>query len=283
MAHKDHAAAHASDDLFQPGQSVEVEIVGGLVEKDDVEAGAQQRRQAHARGLTSGETGHQRRLGCAGGRVESQLGEHRGQAFVEIRGSGREPMIQRRGVSLVPGPVGQRRRGRVHRGRRRRATGPSGHVLAHRLARRPLMLLRQPAHEGVRRRPHHRSLQRCEITGEDAEQRRLPGTVGADHPDHIAGRHREVEMIEQHPMGVPTGDVLGDERCGHRSIVASAGARSTGRLTGARRWLANRSTPTRPTRRPPRPPPRAPRMRCARRGRTTRRGRCPTRPAADWS
>jgi hypothetical protein len=39
-------------------------------------------------------------------------------------------------------------------------------------------------------------------TGDDAEQRRLPGTVTADQPDTLAGLHRERRAIKERQLAI---------------------------------------------------------------------------------
>jgi hypothetical protein len=71
----DHRAAGAfGDEPLQPGETVEVEVVGRLVEQQHVEAGEQDRRQGGARGLAAG----QRRGGqVEQARVEPEVAQDR--------------------------------------------------------------------------------------------------------------------------------------------------------------------------------------------------------------
>ena len=61
----DHAATHALDEALEPGEAVEVEVVGRLVEAVDLVAREQQRCQAGPRRLS------------ARGRIERPLGTER--------------------------------------------------------------------------------------------------------------------------------------------------------------------------------------------------------------
>src|SRR5579875_928702 len=47
-----------------------------------------------------------------------------------------------------------------------------------------------------------RSPVRLLLAGDQAQQRRLAGAVGADHPDDPAARKAEGELLEQHPLAV---------------------------------------------------------------------------------
>jgi ABC-type uncharacterized transport system ATPase subunit len=57
-------------------------------------------------------------------------------------------------------------------------------------------------------------------SGEQAQESGLAGTVDADHPHNVAGSDREVEGIEEGAVGVPAGQALRDERCGHAPILS---------------------------------------------------------------
>ena len=72
----------------------------------------------------------------------------------------------------------------------------------------------EPSDEAVGGREAHRAVQRREFTGQDFQQGALARTVGADDPDHIARRHRDVEVLEQDAVGVAARQILGDERGG---------------------------------------------------------------------
>ena len=113
--------AHERLEPLEPGQ---VEVVGGLVEQHDVEAAEQQRGQRGAGGLPAGQRGHQR----VRADVEAEVGEHRRQPLVEVRGAAGQPVVEavRVGVARPPAaPSPERRGGRLHRVRspRRRRYG----------------------------------------------------------------------------------------------------------------------------------------------------------------
>ena len=105
----------------------------------------------------------------------------------------------------------------LHRLRRRGTTCSARDVVRHRLSLHALVFLGQPADEGISGGAGHSAFQRCELTREDAQQRRLSRAVGAEYPDHVAWSDRQIEVIEQHAMGISTSDVLGDERGCHAS------------------------------------------------------------------
>ncbi len=217
------AAAEALDERLEPGEPVEVEVVGGLVEEHHVEAAQQQRGQRDARRLAAG----QRRHEGVGADVEAEVVEHRGDPVVEVGGAARHPAVERHGVGVVGARVAgaEGGRGRLHvRGRPGRA-GAAGDVVRDRLARHPLVLLREEADEGVAGRARHRPRHRLRGTAQQRQQRRLAGAVGTDHPDHVARGDGEVEALEEHAVTVSAGQVLGDERGRH-------GAEPTGPPSG---------------------------------------------------
>ena len=131
-------------------------------------------------------------------------------------------MIQCRRVRVRGGiGIGECLGRSLHRRCGGRAPGAPRDVAGHGLPRDPFVLLGQPADERVRRGGAHRPGQRFEITGEDAQQGALPGTVGPDDTDHIAGRHGQIDVLEQCAMGVSAGHILRDKRCGHGLIITS--------------------------------------------------------------
>ncbi len=60
MAHEHGSAPQPLHELLQPREAVQVEVVRGLVEEHDVEAGQQQRGETHPCRLATGQRGHER-------------------------------------------------------------------------------------------------------------------------------------------------------------------------------------------------------------------------------
>jgi hypothetical protein len=58
--------------------------------------------------------------------------------------------------------------------------------------------------------------------GQDPEQRRLAGTVGADHADARSGVHSDVDAVENRPDGVAPGYLLRVEQCSHVSELVES-------------------------------------------------------------
>lgn len=90
------------------------------------------------------------------------------------------------------------------------------------------MLLRQPTDERIGRGEVDRTVQRLEITGQDPQQGALAGAIGAHHTDDIARGHGQIQALEQGAVGEAAGHILGDERCGHRYMVALGGGGPAG-------------------------------------------------------
>lgn len=140
MTDDDRAGAEPGDVPLEPFQAVEVEVVGGFVEQEDVVTGEQQRGEAHTGRLAAGEGGHRQ--------VESDgQPELRGDLlgpFVQVGAAEGEPAFQRLGVRVVGAgcPVHEGLGGGVHRRLGLGYSGPAGQELPHRLLGAPLRFLR---------------------------------------------------------------------------------------------------------------------------------------------
>ena len=125
VADHDGAGAQAGDELLQPLQAVEVEVVGRLVEQEDVVAAEQQRGEAGAGRLAAG----QRRSSAGRGRRRG-----RGRAATASARSSRSapPSASQRSSAIGVGVVGagravdQRLGGGVQRGLRGGDAGAAG-------------------------------------------------------------------------------------------------------------------------------------------------------------
>ena len=108
----DHGAAGAlGDEALQPGEAVEVEVVGRLVEQQDVEAREQDRRERGARRLAAGQRGG---LQVEQRRVEPEVAQDGLGARLEVGAAEREPALERVGVAVRgAGRVGRHRGGRL--------------------------------------------------------------------------------------------------------------------------------------------------------------------------
>ena len=94
----DHrAAGPLGDEPLQPRQAVEVEVVGRLVEQQDVEAREQDRGERRARGLAAGE---RRGLQVEQRGIQPEVAQDRLRARLEVGAAEREPRLERVGVAV---------------------------------------------------------------------------------------------------------------------------------------------------------------------------------------
>ncbi|CAL9628649.1 hypothetical protein SUDANB21_06041 [Streptomyces sp. enrichment culture] len=232
MADDDRAGAQAAHEPLQAFQAVQVEVVGGLVEQEDVVAGQQQGGESGAGRLAAGECGHLL--------VETDVQAERGGgllgALVEVGAAQREPAFEGGGVGVVrAGCAVDQTLGRlVHGVLGLGDAGAAGEEGAHGLAGPPLRLLREMADGGGGRGEAQLALLGRGEPGEQAQQRGLAGAVGPDEADHVAGRDDEVESGEQGAVAVSGGEVLGDEGGSHQTADPRASAVPR-RLRGGRR------------------------------------------------
>ena len=99
--------------------------------------------------------------------------------------------------------------------------GPAGHVLA---------------------AEDYASALRAQDTGEDAHQGGLAGAVGADEAEQLALVHFQRDVLYGDHSAESQGDVLGAEQ-GHRPDLAVSLRASSATPPGAKRMVANTSTP----------------------------------------
>ena len=109
VADDHHAGAQAEHPRLEPGEAVEVEVVGRLVEQEHVESRQQQRGQRRPRRLTARQ--HERRP-IEQFRRESEVGPHLTDAGVEVGRPERHPLVERRAVRVVAARHGGGERGR---------------------------------------------------------------------------------------------------------------------------------------------------------------------------
>ncbi|CAM5731832.1 hypothetical protein STENM223S_02795 [Streptomyces tendae] len=220
VADDDGPGAQAAHEPFEAFEAVQVEVVGRLVEQEDVVAGQQQRGESRAGGLAAGQGGH--RLVEAD--VQAEDGGDLLGAFVEVGAAEREPPLQGGGVGVVRAgrAVDQALGGLVHGVLGLGDAGAAGQEGAHGLAGPPLRLLREVADGGGGRGEPQLALLGRGEPGEQAQQRGLAGAVGSDQADHVAGRDDEVEPGEQGAVAVSGGEVLGDEGGSHQTADLKA-------------------------------------------------------------
>ena len=193
--------ASTADEVLELIEPVEVEVVGRFVEKEDVVAGQQQRRQADPGHLSTRQGGHR----CVQVDRQAQLRGDLFGALVEVRPTQVQPAFERRRIQVVAA-VRQCGGGLVHRRLRLRHPHPAAQEVPDRLPGDELGLLGQVADLGIRGTERDRAVEvGCALAGEQREERRLAGTVGADQPEHVALRNGQVQIGEQRPLTVTCG------------------------------------------------------------------------------
>ena len=213
VADHDDARGRVVDEAFQPFQAGKVQVVGGLVEQQHVEAAEEQRGQTDPGGLSSG----QRRHHLIGVDVEAEVGCHLGDAHVEVSPAERQPAVERRAVvvSGVASAGSERFGGPVEPGLCGSDTGSAVQEGRHGFPGDPLGLLRQQADGGVRwlqlDGPRRGSIE----SSQDPQQRGLAGTVRPDEPDHRGRCHQHVDAGEEGSGPVLGGQVAGHQLCAH--------------------------------------------------------------------
>ena len=186
--------------VLQPERAFEIEIVGRLVEQQQVGLREQRRGERDAHAPAAGEFGAGALL-VGGG--EAEAGEDRCRA----RGRRVRADIGEPGLDLGDAM-------RIVRGL---GFGQQRGALAMRLqhdldqAFRPVRrFLRQPADAPARRKLDVALLGR-DVAGDDAEQRGLAGAVAADQADARAGRNARGGAFQQQAAGNADGEVVDDE------------------------------------------------------------------------
>ena len=175
----DHAAPPAFHQPLQPGQPVEVEIVGRLVQQREIETSQHNRRQRHTGLLASRQRAHLAVGECRG---QSQIGERAGQADLEVAVGQR--LVAGQGLCVAVVGVGSprtevcRRCGQVGFGGGQPDAAVQGGP--HRLAGLHCVLLGEIADRGRRWAQPDTARGGHDLAGDDLQQRRLPHAVGAD-------------------------------------------------------------------------------------------------------
>ena len=176
--------------LLEPRHGLGVQVVGRLVEQQQVGLGQQQPRQGDAPPLAAAQVGDRRIAGWAAQRVH-RLVEHR----VELPRAGGVDLVLQLG-ELVRGLVGVVHRQLVE------AVQEVAHrthavldVAANVLALVQVRLLRQQADGGAGRELGLAAVVLVDA-GHDPEQRGLAGAVESEHADLGAGEEAEVDVLE---------------------------------------------------------------------------------------
>jgi hypothetical protein len=163
--------------IGQPGHRLDVEVVGRLVQHEQVMVADQQSGQRDPAALTPAEVSHRRVQVHAADKVL----DHRPGTSV-----GRPDMIRLAGDDPVPDRIGC--------------------LLVVSLTQRA---------DGYRAAANHPALIRRQVTGEQPQQAGLAVAVAAHHADHLAGADSEADLVQQRPGAERKTDSLGVDQIGH--------------------------------------------------------------------
>jgi hypothetical protein len=203
MGDGDHGAGVLGEVALQPGHGLGVQVVGGLVEEEEVGALEEQPAQCHAAPLAAGEPGH---LGVRRGQAQGVHGDLQGA--VELPGVGGVDgvldlaLLGEQLVHLVGGEVlAEAGVDVVEPLEERAGLGDAFLDIAEDVfgVVEP-GLLRQVADLGALGGPGLAG-ELCDLAGHDLEQRALAGAVQAQHADLRSGEEREPDALEDLAVG----------------------------------------------------------------------------------
>jgi hypothetical protein len=216
VADHDHGARIMREMILEPQRALEVEIVGGLVEQQQVGRCEQGRGQGDAHAPAAGELGAGTQL-VGGGKAEA--GEDRGGT------AGRRMRIDVDEAGLDLGnPV--RIGGALGFGEQRVALEIGLEHDGDQALRAVRGFLRQAADPPARRQAHRAVLGR-ELAADHLEQRRFAGAVASDQADAGAGRDLHGAAVDQKASGKADGEV-GD---GEHAALSPQGAANATRFS----------------------------------------------------
>ena len=213
MGDDDDGARVAGEEILQPGERLEVQVVRRLVEQQERGRQQQQAGQRRAHPPAPRELGHRTRQLVG---TEAEAGEDRlGLVLQPVAAERLEAMLE---VAVARGQRlgrrrGQRRRHVFHVTLERPDVREAGERFRqHRALAAGGGLLRKVADGGGARAAHAPHVGIVE-TGEDAAERRLAGAVGADEPDPLPLRDAPRQIAEEDLPAERLGDRLdGDQR-----------------------------------------------------------------------
>ena len=208
MGHHHHGAGVIVQRMLQPGDAFGVQMVGRLVQQQQVGLFQQQLAQRHPPLLAARQHGHRRFRRRAAQRIQRDI-----DLAVEFPAVLRVDLLlqvalfdQQRVHLLVAHGFGELHGDLVEPVQRRLQVGKRLlDVLAHRLGRVERRFLRQIADGGAGRGPGLAAILGLDA-GHDLHQRRFAGAVHAQHADFHAGQKGQGNALEDLP---PAGEVLG--------------------------------------------------------------------------
>ncbi len=215
MADHHHTALVVGEELLQPHHGGDVEVVGRLVEEQDVGFREQRLGQEHPHLQRRVDLAH---LLLVHRRRYAQVGEHLGcGGLLAVAIELGEALLEVRELGTVGiGEVRLAGQG-VHRLLEFPDLGVAleGHVDDAFLLM-VVDVLAQPAH-ALARIQHDLARDGLDLAGEDPEEGRLAGAVGADQAIAVAGDQAQVDVLEQHLLAEGHGELAGGDH-GHSRV-----------------------------------------------------------------
>ena len=200
VADDHHGVGIARQMILQPQRAFEIEIVGRLVEQQQIGLGEQSRRQRHAHAPAAGEFRTGPRL-IGGGKAEAGE-DRRGTRRRGVRAHIGEPGLDFGDAVRIVGGLGL--------GQQRVALDVGLEHHLEQALRTVRGFLRQPPDAPARRQFHAAVLGR-DVTGDDVEQRGLAGAVAADQSDAGARRNACAGALQQRTAGNANGEIVDDK------------------------------------------------------------------------
>ena len=182
-------AGVAGQPLLEPHHGLQIEVVGGLVEQEEIGAAHQRASQVEAHAPAAGEVRHRPLL--VAGRKTQPVHQARGAGLGAIAVDGVQPFVQPGHLRAVAGPLGCPKLGLQ--------AAQLGIALEHELQRRAWIgrgLLRHLGHNPLGRHLQAARI-RLQFATQQPEQAGLAAAVATDDTDPLAGGDLQARPLEQ--------------------------------------------------------------------------------------
>ncbi len=204
MGHEDESSRKGPEEALESLQTVEVEVVRRLVEQEHVVAGEEDRRKRDPRSLPAG----QAVASAFEVDVEAEVGAHRPGSRLEVGTPERQVALERMGVALLRDlATGERSCGVLELTLRAEHAGSTAQRHDDRLTRLDAPLLLEIADRQRLGSTTDGALVGRFHPGQEAEQRRLADTVGADETDPRMRTDGKRDPVENDLRAIALGDV----------------------------------------------------------------------------
>jgi hypothetical protein len=228
VADEQHGVRIALEEILQPQGRLEVEMVRGLVQQQQVGLAEEDGGECHAHAPAAGEVaaGALLLLGVEAEAVQDRRGARGGAVGLDVG----EPCMDVGDAVRIGGMLGLGQQGGAL------AVGHQDGVYQALRPRRGLLRHHADASAVGQRDIAGIGMQ---LARDQLQQRRLAGAVAADQPGMVPGRQCQVGAVQQHPPAYAVGQVLDRQHGGAYSTTARSRKRKaifvSGRRGGARR------------------------------------------------